>query len=66
MRTWITGAPQLQVRRPTIRHAVPSAMASARAISPRADLAVWSVERPAELVYRLDFNPLHARVSRGR
>jgi imidazolonepropionase len=31
-----------------------------------ADLAVWDVERPAELVYRLGFNPLHARVWRGR
>ena len=29
------------------------------------DLAVWSIERPAELVYRLGFNPLHARVRRG-
>ncbi|MGF3022000.1 imidazolonepropionase [Methylobacterium aquaticum] len=28
----------------------------------RADLAVWSVERPAELVYRMGFNPLHARI----
>jgi imidazolonepropionase len=31
-----------------------------------ADLAVWDIERPAELVYRLGFNPLHARVWRGR
>jgi imidazolonepropionase len=31
-----------------------------------ADLAIWDVERPAELVYRLGFNPLHARVWRGR
>jgi imidazolonepropionase len=30
-----------------------------------ADLAIWNVERPAELVYRLGFNPLHARVWRG-
>lgn len=30
------------------------------------DLAVWNVERPAELVYRMGFNPLHARVWRGR
>jgi imidazolonepropionase len=30
------------------------------------DLAIWDVERPAELVYRLGFNPLHARVWRGR
>ncbi|MBI1683974.1 imidazolonepropionase [Caulobacter hibisci] len=26
------------------------------------DLAIWDVERPAELVYRMGFNPLHARV----
>jgi imidazolonepropionase len=30
-----------------------------------ADLAVWDIERPAELVYRMGFNPLHARVWRG-
>src|SRR5262249_15136244 len=30
------------------------------------DLAIWDVERPAELVYRIGFNPLHARVWRGR
>jgi imidazolonepropionase len=32
----------------------------------RADLAVWSIERPAELVYRMGFNPLHLRVQGGR
>ena len=32
----------------------------------RADLAIWDVERPAELVYRMGFNPLHARVWRGQ
>jgi imidazolonepropionase len=32
----------------------------------RADLAVWSVERPAELVYRMGFNPLHARIRATR
>ncbi|MBV1696443.1 MAG: imidazolonepropionase, partial [Hyphomicrobiales bacterium] len=31
----------------------------------RADLAVWNIERPAELVYRMGFNPLHARIWRG-
>jgi imidazolonepropionase len=31
-----------------------------------ADLAIWDIERPAELVYRLGFNPLHARVWKGR
>lgn len=29
------------------------------------DMAVWDVEDPAELVYRIGFNPLHARVWRG-
>ncbi len=31
----------------------------------RCDLAIWDIERPAELVYRMGFNPLHARVWRG-
>ncbi|WP_176477991.1 imidazolonepropionase [Mesorhizobium sp. WSM3862] len=31
-----------------------------------ADLAVWNIERPAELVYRMGFNPLHARIWRGQ
>jgi imidazolonepropionase len=30
-----------------------------------ADLAIWDIERPAELIYRLGFNPLNARVWRG-
>src|SRR5262245_12680133 len=30
------------------------------------DLTIWDVERPAELVYRIGFNPLHRRVWRGR
>jgi imidazolonepropionase len=29
------------------------------------DLAIWDIERPAELVYRMGFNPLHTRVWRG-
>ncbi len=29
------------------------------------DLAIWDIERPAELVYRIGFNPLHTRVRRG-
>jgi len=32
----------------------------------RADLAIWNIERPAELVYRMGFNPLHQRVWRGQ
>jgi imidazolonepropionase len=30
------------------------------------DLAIWDIERPAELVYRMGFNPLHDRVWMGR
>jgi imidazolonepropionase len=29
------------------------------------DLAIWDVERPAELVYRIGFNPLHQRIFNG-
>jgi imidazolonepropionase len=35
-------------------------------IGKRCDLAIWSVERLAELPYRLGANPLHARVFGGR
>ncbi len=30
------------------------------------DLAIWNIDAPADLVYRMGFNPLHARVWRGR
>ena len=29
------------------------------------DIAIWDVERPAELVYRMGLNPLHARIWKG-
>ncbi|HRK25353.1 MAG TPA: imidazolonepropionase [Beijerinckiaceae bacterium] len=29
------------------------------------DLAIWDVREPAELVYRIGFNPLHRRIWRG-
>jgi imidazolonepropionase len=29
------------------------------------DLAIWNVEQPAALAYRIGFNPLHARVCGG-
>ncbi|MFA3919203.1 imidazolonepropionase [Ruegeria hyattellae] len=32
----------------------------------RADLAVWDVESPAELSYRIGFNPLHVLILAGR
>ena len=30
------------------------------------DLAIWDIEAPADLVYRIGFNPLHTRVWRGQ
>lgn len=30
------------------------------------DLAIWNIERPAELVYRIGANPLHARIWHGQ
>ena len=32
----------------------------------RADLAIWDVDHPAELAYRIGFNPLHQRIVGGR
>jgi imidazolonepropionase len=32
----------------------------------QADLAIWDIAEPAELVYRIGFNPLHARIRAGR
>jgi imidazolonepropionase len=34
-------------------------------VGKRADLAIWDIQSPAELVYRMGFNPLHARVHGG-
>lgn len=34
-------------------------------VGKRADLAIWDIDRPAELVYRMGFNPLHARIHGG-
>ncbi|MCX7560254.1 imidazolonepropionase [Sulfitobacter sp. F26204] len=31
----------------------------------QADLCVWDVEHPAELAYRIGFNPLHSRIFKG-
>ena len=31
-----------------------------------ADLAVWNCTTPAELAYRIGFNPLHSRIFRGQ
>jgi imidazolonepropionase len=34
-------------------------------VGKRSDLAIWSITNPAELVYRMGYNPLHARYWRG-
>lgn len=31
-----------------------------------ADIAIWNIAEPAELVYRIGFNPLYARIFRGK
>lgn len=31
----------------------------------QADIAIWNIESPAELVYRIGFNPLHQRIWNG-
>ena len=35
-------------------------------VGKRCDLAIWDIERPAELVYRMGANPLHARIWSGQ
>jgi len=35
------------------------------AVGQRADLAIWDVAHPAELAYRIGFNPLHSRIFGG-
>lgn len=35
-------------------------------VGKRADLAIWDVADPAELAYRIGFNPLHKRIFGGR
>lgn len=32
----------------------------------RADIAIWDVSEPAELAYRIGFNPLHRRITGGQ
>jgi imidazolonepropionase len=50
------------------RHAARAlGIADAGQIAPgmRADLCIWDVEAPAELSYRIGFNPLHRRIFKG-
>lgn len=53
----------------TTRHAAQAlGLSDAGIIAPgmRADLAVWDVKHPAELSYRIGFNPLHQRIFGGQ
>jgi imidazolonepropionase len=36
------------------------------AVGQRADLCIWNIEHPAELAYRIGFNPLHKRIFGGQ
>lgn len=52
----------------TTRHAASAlGLADRGAIAPgqRADLCIWNVAEPAELAYRIGFNPLHRRIYGG-
>jgi imidazolonepropionase len=35
-------------------------------VGKRADIAIWNADKPSELVYRMGFNPLHARFFNGK
>ena len=42
-----------------------AAQVGALEVGKSADMAIWDIEHPAELVYRLGFNPLHRRIWKG-
>jgi imidazolonepropionase len=56
----------LGVTRNAARALGPQAQAGTLEAGKWCDLALWDIEAPAQLVYRMGFNPLHARVWRGR
>ena len=35
-------------------------------VGKQADLAIWNIDSPSELVYRMGFNPLFARIWSGQ
>ncbi|MFW5641739.1 MAG: imidazolonepropionase [Roseicyclus sp.] len=59
--------PQEALRGVTVNAARALGLGDRGAIAPgmRADLAIWDVEEPAELAYRIGFNPLHLRIFGG-
>ncbi len=60
--------PEEALRGVTVNAARALGIADAGTIAPgqRADLAIWDVARPAELSYRIGFNPLYMRVFGGK
>jgi imidazolonepropionase len=60
--------PEEALRGVTVNAATALGLEDCGVIAPgkRADLAVWDVETPAELAYRIGFNPLHSRFFGGR
>jgi imidazolonepropionase len=59
--------PEEALRGVTVQAARALGLTDRGAIAPglRADLAIWGVESPAELAYRIGFNPLRARIFGG-
>ena len=60
--------PEEALRGATVHAAQALGLADCGCIAPglRADLAVWDVTHPAELAYRVGFNPLHSRILGGQ
>ena len=60
--------PEEALRGVTLHAARALGLADTGAIAPglRADLAIWNAESPAELAYRIGFNPLQTRIFGGR
>lgn len=59
--------PEEALRSTTVHAALALGLADRGQIAPGmiADLAIWDVARPAELAYRIGFNPLHRRIFGG-
>jgi len=65
--TFFRLTPDEALRGVTVNAARALGLSDAGVIAPgmRADLAVWNIAQPAELSYRIGFNPLHRRIFGG-
>lgn len=61
----LTPAEALHATTTNAARALGLADAGTLAAGQRADLAIWDVTHPAELAYRIGFNPLHQRIFAG-